>query len=119
MRRLVLACILLVSAHVAHAQETVFYKCTDGKGNVSMQNGVPCAAGTKQEVRRIGEVKTVPVPAKKPAVVTRAEFPQPQIGCDGIRPNVAPYFSGKAQLVRVSRTNGALALADHAEVFII
>lgn len=53
------------------AQETVFYKCTDASGNVSMQNGVPCAAGMKQEVRRIGEVRTVPVPEK------RAEAPPP------------------------------------------
>lgn len=58
---------MLFATHAACA-ETVFYKCTDAKGNVSMQNGVPCAAGMKQEVRRIGEVKTVPVPAKKPAV---------------------------------------------------
>ena len=69
MRRLFLACLLLIAAHTAHAQQTVFYKCTDAKGSVSMQNGVPCAAGMKQEVRRIGEVKTVPVPAKKPDVV--------------------------------------------------
>lgn len=67
--RIVLAFALLFAAHAVHAQETVFYKCTDAKGNVSMQNGVPCAAGMKQEVKRIGEVKTVPVPAKKPVVV--------------------------------------------------
>ena len=55
MRRLILALALLFATHAACAQETVFYKCTDAKGNVSMQNGVPCAAGMKQEVRRIGE----------------------------------------------------------------
>ena len=59
--------ILLLCTHMALAQETVFYKCTDAKGAVSMQNGTPCAKGLKQEVRRIGEVRTVPVPAKKPA----------------------------------------------------
>lgn len=37
-----------------------------------MQNGTPCAPGMKQEIRRIGEVRTVPVPAKKP----KAEDPQ-------------------------------------------
>ena len=65
--------LLLLCAVSVQAQETIFYKCTDAKGNVSMQNGVPCAAGMKQEVRRIGEVKTVPVPAKKPAVVEAPE----------------------------------------------
>ncbi len=44
---------------------TVFYKCTDAKGQVSVQNGTPCAAGMRQEIRRIGEVRTVPVPAAK------------------------------------------------------
>lgn len=57
----------LAAAPAAAAQETVFYKCTDARGQVSMQNGTPCAPGMKQEVRRIGEVKTVPVPALRPA----------------------------------------------------
>lgn len=73
MRRFVLAITLLFAAHATCAQETVFYKCTDAKGNVSMQNGTPCAPGMKQEVRRIGEVRTVPVPAKKPVVVEAPE----------------------------------------------
>ena len=68
MRHLLLALVLLFAARAVHAQETVFYKCTDAKGNVSMQNGVPCGPGMKQEVKRIGEVKTVPVPVKKPKV---------------------------------------------------
>ena len=66
MRLFAAAALLLATYSLASAQETVFYKCTDAKGNVSMQNGVPCAAGMKQEVRRIGEVKTVPVPEKRP-----------------------------------------------------
>lgn len=64
MRRLAAMLCLLLAAPVP-AQETLFYKCTDGKGNVTMQNGTPCAAGMKQEVRRIGAVRTVPVPAKR------------------------------------------------------
>lgn len=60
--------LLLVWARAVPAQETVFYKCTDAKGAVSMQNGTPCAPGMKQEIRRIGEVRTVPVPDKKPEV---------------------------------------------------
>lgn len=59
----------------ASAQETVFYKCTNAKGEVSMQNGTPCAPGMKQEIRRIGSVRTVPVPEKKSVVETPAEKP--------------------------------------------
>ena len=40
-----------------------------------MQNGTPCATGMKQEIRRIGEVKTVPVPTKEPAAETPVEKP--------------------------------------------
>ena len=73
-RRLLLALSLLVAAHAVHAQETIFYKCTDAKGSVSMQNGVPCGPGMKQEVKRIGEVRTVPVPVKK----AKVEEPPPE-----------------------------------------
>ena len=74
LRVLVLLCLLLCT-RAAVAQETVFYKCTDAKGAVSMQNGTPCAPGMKQEIRRIGEVRTVPVPAKKPSAEAPAAAP--------------------------------------------
>ena len=79
MRRLVLAFALLFAANGADAQETIFYKCTDAKGSVSMQNGVPCGPGMKQEVKRIGEVRTVPVPVKK-AKVEEAPPEKPEYG---------------------------------------
>ncbi|MDI1252172.1 hypothetical protein [Thermomonas sp.] len=72
LRRCVLLMLLLAPC-MGLAQETVFYKCTDAKGAVSMQNGTPCAPGMKQEIRRVGEVRTVPVPAKKP----QADAPPP------------------------------------------
>lgn len=62
----ILPLLALLALAPASAQETVFYKCTDAKGNVTMQNGTPCAPGMQQEVRRIGEVRTVPVPDKRP-----------------------------------------------------
>ena len=62
-----IALLLALAPRAASAQETVFYKCTNAKGEVSLQNGTPCAPGMKQEIKRIGEVRTVPVPAKKPA----------------------------------------------------
>lgn len=67
------ALLLALAPRAASAQETVFYKCTNAKGEVSMQNGTPCAPGMKQEIKRIGEVRTVPVPAKK------AEAPPPPV----------------------------------------
>lgn len=72
-----LACIAMVAALAvqgAPAQETVFYKCTDAGGGVSMQN-VPCPAGARQDIRRVGEVRTVPVPAKRPVVEAPAAAP--------------------------------------------
>lgn len=76
MRRLVIVLLLCCLPWAAQAQETVFYKCTDAKGNVSMQNGAPCAPGMKQEIRRIGAVKTVPVPARKPQAQAPPAPPQ-------------------------------------------
>lgn len=72
---LILTLVLLLFSVAASAQETIFYKCTDAKGTVSMQNGTPCAAGMKQEIRRIGEVRTVPVPAKKKPLEVTPEAP--------------------------------------------
>lgn len=74
-RWLLIALLLLPAPHALRAQETVFYKCTDAKGNVSMQNGTACAAGMKQEIRRIGEVRTVPVPDRKPVAGTAPATP--------------------------------------------
>ena len=56
---------LLLVPSPAASQDTLFYKCTNAKGEVSLQNGTPCAPGMRQEIRRIGEVRTVPVPTKK------------------------------------------------------
>lgn len=75
---IVLVLLLALAPRAIPAQDsTLFYKCTDAKGNVSMQNGTPCAAGMKQEIKRIGEVRTVPVPAKKPAVDPAPQAPVP------------------------------------------
>lgn len=61
----------LLSAAPAAAQETIFYKCTDAQGNVTVQNGTPCGAGMRQEIRRVGALPTVPAPAR------RAPEPEP------------------------------------------
>lgn len=73
-----IAILLALAPRAMPAQDsTLFYKCTDAKGNVSMQNGTPCAPGMKQEMRRIGEVRTVPVPAKQPEAEAIAPAPVP------------------------------------------
>lgn len=75
MRSLLLILVLLPA--LAQAQETIFFKCTDASGNVSMQNDKPCAAGMKQEIRRVGAVKTAPLPtATKKAQEPQVEPPQ-------------------------------------------
>ena len=100
-RILALALLLLTCAcgmaWRASAQETVFYKCTDAHGNVTVQNGSPCAAGMKQEIRRVGSAPTVPVP------VRRAPAPEP--------PPAAPAYG---EFVLVSGPNMARRPAPEA-----
>jgi hypothetical protein len=73
------ACLLLallaLFAGTAHA--TTIYRCTDAKGNVTMQNDTPCPAGSKQEVRQIGELPTAPAPVGKPVAAPVANVPPP------------------------------------------
>ncbi|TWG89924.1 uncharacterized protein DUF4124, partial [Luteimonas sp. J16] len=35
------------------ADATTIYRCTAANGDVTIQNGTPCPAGTRQEVRRV------------------------------------------------------------------
>lgn len=63
-------------AGAAVAQETVFYKCTDANGAVTVQNGTPCAPGMRQEVRRVGGVQGAAAPAATPPAATPATPPQ-------------------------------------------
>ena len=60
-------CALLMAAGVVPAQETVIYRCTDANGAVTLQNDTPCAAGMKQDVRRIGALPTASPPTRTPA----------------------------------------------------
>ena len=49
------------------AQETVFYRCTDASGAVTMQNDKPCGPGMKQEIRRVGALPTAAPPTRTEA----------------------------------------------------
>ena len=53
--------------------EILIYRCVDASGGVTLQNDVPCPAGTQQTVKKIGTVQTmrtpdviVPPPPKAP-----------------------------------------------------
>lgn len=61
---LLLGLALLLRAPLAPAQDnSTIYRCTAGNGEVTIQNGTPCPAGSKQEVRSIGALPSRPPPA--------------------------------------------------------
>jgi hypothetical protein len=70
----VVLALLLASGSAA---ATTIYRCTDAKGNVTMQNDTPCAPGMKQEVRTIGELPTAPPPTQRPAAAPVPSGPPP------------------------------------------
>lgn len=65
-----LALLLLAAlAPSASAQDTVtIYRCTDAAGNLTVQNGTPCPAGSTQTVRTLGGVSTASSPTATPVV---------------------------------------------------
>ena len=70
--RLLLVALLGVCATVLaidglRAQETVFYRCTDASGAVTMQNDKPCGPGMKQEIRKVGALPTAAPPVRSEA----------------------------------------------------
>jgi hypothetical protein len=67
-------CGLLLAASAPYAQETVIYRCTDAGGAVTLQNDKPCAAGMKQDIRRVGTLPTAPAP-RRPAPAVQADLP--------------------------------------------
>lgn len=64
-------------ASPSFAQETIIYRCTDAKGQVTMQNDTPCPAGTQQQIRRIGTLPTAPAPVDGPSVPVERLSPAP------------------------------------------
>ncbi|WP_051322692.1 DUF4124 domain-containing protein [Luteimonas sp. J29] len=55
------------------ADATTIYRCTAANGDVTIQNGTPCPAGTRQEVRRVEALPTLPTP--QPGAATVAQPP--------------------------------------------
>lgn len=73
-RRVAAASMLLLLVPLAAARESVvIYRCTDAAGALTMQNDVPCPAGTRQEQ----EVIESPLPPLAPAYVPPAPEPPP------------------------------------------
>ncbi|MDQ3287834.1 MAG: DUF4124 domain-containing protein [Pseudomonadota bacterium] len=65
---------LLLLMPLAGARESVvIYRCTDSAGALTMQNDVPCPAGTRQE----REVIESPLPPLAPAYIPPAPEPPP------------------------------------------
>ena len=60
---LLVLCALFAAA--LPAQESIIYRCTDAKGQLTLQNDTPCPAGSRQEIRRIGAVPTAPAPVQE------------------------------------------------------
>lgn len=69
-----LAAVLLLCASIAPAQDaSTIYRCTAASGEVTIQNGTPCPAGSRQEIRKVEALPTRPAPP--PAVLVVAEEP--------------------------------------------
>lgn len=65
MRRVAVALglVLLLCLSMAPAQDgSTIYRCTAASGEVSIQNGVPCPAGSRQEIRKVDALPSRPPP---------------------------------------------------------
>lgn len=67
-----LACMAMPPA----SAQVVIYRCTDASGAVTLQNGTPCAKGSKQQ-KRVMEAPQPPAPMPAPAVVAPTAPPPP------------------------------------------
>ncbi|MCR6663204.1 MAG: DUF4124 domain-containing protein [Luteimonas sp.] len=69
-------CCLLAFAAIAslRAQNApVIYRCTDAGGGVTIQNDIPCPAGSKQEVRRVEALPSTPPPMASSSLTVAEE----------------------------------------------
>ena len=59
----VLALSLLLASSAPAQDAGTIYRCTAAGGEVTIQNGVPCPAGSRQEVRKVEALPSRPPPA--------------------------------------------------------
>jgi len=72
---LLLACCAVLPWSPLAAQDAdTIYRCTDTSGEVTIQNGTPCPAGSRQEIRRVQALPTRP-PAQAAGGLVVAEKP--------------------------------------------
>lgn len=105
--------LLSLAASAAHAQsqsqEVVIYRCTDALGRLTIQNGTPCPAGSKQETQAVERPMVIPAyetppmlaePEPPPALAAkpgpsapeRPQLPEPAAIADGERLPPPPIF---------------------------
>ena len=73
---LLLACGALLPWLPLAAQDAdTIYRCTAASGEVTIQNGTPCPAGSRQEIRAVQALPTRPAPPQAAGGLTVAEDP--------------------------------------------
>lgn len=76
MRRLAILHGLVLAACLSPApaqDNSTIYRCTAGDGTVTIQNGTPCAAGSRQEIRRVEALPSRPPPAASGSLTVAEE----------------------------------------------
>lgn len=71
----------LALAPAGTAAQTVLYRCTDADGNLTIQNGTPCPAGSQQRTQVVGELPSAPAqpqPPPRPMPEPEWQLPTPE-----------------------------------------
>ena len=81
MQRVVFLLAALAAATAVQAQQTrtdTIYRCTSKLGALTIQNGIPCPKGSKQEVQVIESPMVIPSYESPPPIVTDVPAPEPE-----------------------------------------
>src|SRR3546814_6133441 len=73
MRHVVFLLAALAAATAVQAQQTrtdTIYRCTNALGALTIQNGIPCPKGSKQEVQVVESPMVIPKYESPPPIVT-------------------------------------------------
>lgn len=96
MQRVVFLVVVLAAAMAVQAQQTrtdTIYRCTNALGALTIQNGIPCPKGSKQEVQVVESPMVIPNYESPPPIVTEVPelepAPEPQAPAVE-RPQAAP-----------------------------
>lgn len=81
MQRVVFLLAALAAATAVQAQQTrtdTIYRCTNALGALTIQNGIPCPKGSKQEVQVVESPMVIPRYEAPPPIVTGTAEPEPK-----------------------------------------